>query len=140
MDVELILNPKASDYETFQADLRNELAAFKKMKYREVKEPPPAGVLAAELEVVKFVFQHPVVAAMVTREVLKLGTAIVETVRAVIEKIGIRPEANNPHAILVIDNRKLVLPSTPATEQRFLGTLKAKPLVKSSPKKKPRSK
>ncbi len=148
MQVELILNPQAKGYEKLQADVKAQLAEFKDLAYRRVEQPPPAGVLSAEHEIVKFVFQHPEIAVggvVLATWVVRLATVIVQTVRAVVERRGIESDPKNPIAILVVDNRTLVLPSPPVKEQRFLRTLEAtsKPSRAKQPdagKKQPRSK
>ncbi len=113
MKVELILNPQAQGYDQIQHELREELRALKKTDYTEVSEPAPPKVLTVEQDVVKFVFEHPA-------ETLGLARALVELVRALIERLNIKPEKQQPPAIILVKKKHLPVPSSPGKEKRFL--------------------
>jgi hypothetical protein len=113
MKVELILNPQAAGYDQFQRELREELRALKKTSYKESSEPAPPKVLTVEHDVVKFAFEHP-------SESLGLAKALVELVRAVIERLGIKAKKGEPPAVLLAKKKSLPLPSTQGKERRFL--------------------
>lgn len=141
MSVELILNPRVRGYEQVQADLHNEFKALGLSYTREMRPPPP-GTLSAEQEVVKFIFQHPVLAGAalgVAKESLRLAPAIVEMVRAVLERRQIQCDPKNPVVILIVNNQTLALPASPQKELRFLAGLKADP-SQDNPKRSRKSK
>lgn len=128
MQVQLVLNPEAPEYEQLVRDLREELAALKGLRYEEEEAPAPANVLSVEHDVVNFVFQH-------SGQILTLATALLQLARAISERRGITQRKEAPPAVLVIGENSLSIPASPQAEKRFLGRIKQGKTGKPTSKK-----
>ena len=88
------------------------LRALKKLDYEEVSEPAPAGVLLSA-GCHQVYFEHP-------GETMRLATALVELVRACVERLKIGGKKGEPPAVIIAKKKVLPLPSSPGREKKFL--------------------
>ena len=61
--------------------------------------------------------------------------------RSVIERVGARPKKDQPQAVIIVEGRNLKLPSSSATERRFISNLEhAAKTIGKRPSKHPKKK
>src|ERR1019366_9032863 len=132
MQVQLVFNPEAPNYQELVKDLREELHAMeglKDLKYDEVTAPAPANVLSVEHDVVKFVFTQ-------SGALISLVTALLQWLRSASERRDIPEKKDDPPAVLVVGANTLVIPASPGAERRFLNRIKQGKSSKPTGKKK----
>ena len=145
MRIELILNPGAEDFGPLQSDLQSEINALanqaKEVRVSTERVPPPPGTLVVD-EVFRFIVEH--------QEEIKAGgvaliflKALIETARAVVRRRkGETPPKKQkekkaePTIIVVVNDRKLELPSSADKEKAFLKALENPRAPKAAPKAK----
>lgn len=134
MQIQLILDPNSANYQEIVDGLEEEFAALRGLEYTRVTEPAPPRTLAVDHNVLKFVFEHP--------QVITLVTSVIQLTRSVIERIGVRPQKDTPQAVVVVGERSLKIPSSAATEKRFISALAKRPKseTRTSPKGKKKTK
>jgi hypothetical protein len=78
--------------------------------------------LAVDHNILKFVFEHP--------STIQVATAIVQLVRAIVEKRNVKVDKKNPPAVIIANDKSLKIPASPQTEKKFVDDLKSpKPRV-----------
>jgi hypothetical protein len=141
--IEVILNPEAEDFGPLQSDLQSEINALanqaKGFRVSTERVPPPPGTLVVD-EVFRFIVEHreEIKAAGFALAFLK---ALIETARAVVRRRkGETPPKKQPEKkaeptiIVVVNERKLELPSSAAKEKAFLKALENPRGPKAAPK------
>jgi hypothetical protein len=116
MHIEILLNREAAEHQELVKDLRAELhvlEGMKGLKYDEVTVPAPRNVLSVEHDVVKFAFEH-------SGSLIPLATALLQLLRASIERRKISERKGDPPAVLVAGAKTLKIPASPSAERRFL--------------------
>jgi len=131
VQVQLVFNPEAPDYQELIKDLREELHALDDLhglKYSEETEPAPPNVLSVEHDVVKFVFDH-------SGPLITLVTTLLQLLRSSSERRNIPREKGTPPAVLIVGANTLEIPASTGAERRFLDRLKQRKPSKPTGKK-----
>jgi hypothetical protein len=130
MTVEIILDPAGPNHAEIAEELRAELDNLEGVEYEiETAEAPPR-TLAVDHSIVHYLVTHPGDAVMLAKAVLGLATAVVNRYRTA--------PTEKPAVVVVAKSKSIKIPSSPATQKKFIASLSGqkKPQAASSKKKK----
>jgi hypothetical protein len=132
MKIEILINPKAENYEKFKQGLEKEIGALEGIEYSRATVKAPENTLSVMHDVSRYVIEHP--------EVIKVLPYVIELVRTALDRWRVPSEKKEPPAVIIVDGRTLKMPTSTNSENKFIEAVREGKSNRRKDSPKPRSK